>query len=205
MTTRRLVTRALTGLGFIAAAASMTVVVAWACALWSPFGPPVFRQGPCDWPRQVPKDWPPASTGLLTATSFGLTTVTGVAPDGSGGGRSINHLAVGLPWRAMAMDEFIAIRSGSMSTEHTGLSAVPRWIPRADPPLRRDHLPIQPLWGGFAANTAVNLGAVALLWYGLTSLRRLRRRRAGRCPACGYFLAGLAPGAPCPECGAPRP
>ncbi len=197
----RLVTRSLTGLGLIAAAASMTVVTAWACVLWAPFGPPVFRQGQCDWPCRAPKDWPPASTGLLTSTSFGLTAVTGLAPDGSGGGRSINHLAVGLPWRAMAMDEFIAIRPPSVSTEYTGLSAVPRWIPRADPRVRRDRLPIQPLWGGFAANTAVNLGVVGLLWYGLTSVRRLRRRRAGRCPACAYDLRGLPPGTPCPECG----
>jgi hypothetical protein len=190
----------LIGQGFVAAV-TMTVASAWACVLWAPFGPPVVREGQCDWPRRVPDDWPPTSTGLLTATSFGLTTVTGIASDGAGVGQSMNHLAAGFPWRAMAMDEFIAIRPGSMSTEYTGLSGVPRWIPRADPPLRRNHLPIQPMWAGFAANTALNLGVVGLLWYGLRSLIRLRRIRAGRCAACGYSLAGLAPAAPCPECG----
>jgi DNA-directed RNA polymerase subunit RPC12/RpoP len=28
-------------------------------------------------------------------------------------------------------------------------------------------------------------------------------RRAGRCPRCGYDTNGLAPDAPCPECGTP--
>jgi hypothetical protein len=37
---------------------------------------------------------------------------------------------------------------------------------------------------------------------GVCLLATIRRRRPGRCRACGYDLAGLAPGSVCPECGA---
>jgi hypothetical protein len=51
-----------------------------------------------------------------------------------------------------------------------------------------------PFWMPLAA-----LGVAAgLLWR--THLIARRRSRAG-CPACGYSRSGLAPGAPCPECG----
>lgn len=39
--------------------------------------------------------------------------------------------------------------------------------------------------------------STAWLWW-----RDRRRVRAGHCAACGYDLAGLAPGVGCPECGA---
>ncbi len=62
-------------------------------------------------------------------------------------------------------------------------------------------LPYQPIWTGLIADTIVFGGAwwVILTVPGL--IRDRRRRRRGRCPTCGYTLKGLAPNAPCPECG----
>lgn len=43
-------------------------------------------------------------------------------------------------------------------------------------------------------------GLVALLWASAL-IPRWRRRTKGRCAACGYVRTGIAPDAPCPECG----
>ena len=64
-------------------------------------------------------------------------------------------------------------------------------------------LPYRVIWSGAILNTVFwsALVAVAASLPGL--VRRLRRRRAGRCPSCGYDLTG-APGPVCAECGAAR-
>lgn len=65
----------------------------------------------------------------------------------------------------------------------------------------RAALPLRPVWPGFAVNTLLIAACLALLVHGARPIRPLIRRYRGKCPACGYELAGLADGAPCPECG----
>jgi len=58
-----------------------------------------------------------------------------------------------------------------------------------------------PIWPGFAVNTAVFTAFWAGVLLGVPWRRRVRRRRGGRCAACGYDLRYV--GGTCPECGSP--
>lgn len=61
-------------------------------------------------------------------------------------------------------------------------------------------VPVAPLWGGVAVNTAFWGAASAAAAFGAAKARRSVLRRAGRCARCGYDLGGLGGGG-CPECG----
>ncbi len=68
----------------------------------------------------------------------------------------------------------------------------PYW---AAPDMNLDWIVSIPLWIPGVLSAAVLVPPV------LRTARRRRRFKAGRCPRCGYDLAGLAPAAVCPECG----
>ncbi len=61
-------------------------------------------------------------------------------------------------------------------------------------------LPVHVLWPGFAVNTAFYAAIVWLLSLLPFTVRRLVRRKRGRCINCGYDLRG-AEHEVCPECG----
>ena len=62
-------------------------------------------------------------------------------------------------------------------------------------------VPYRPLWGGLLVDT----GLFGACWLAMIAtpgaVRRLVRRRRGRCPACGYDRTGLEAQVACPECG----
>lgn len=64
-------------------------------------------------------------------------------------------------------------------------------------------LAFRPIWSGFAVDAAI----YCIIWFALLftpgAIVRARRRRGGRCVACGYDLRAAADGR-CPECGAQR-
>ena len=65
-------------------------------------------------------------------------------------------------------------------------------------------LAIEPIWPGFALNSIFYAAIYALTTLGLFAFIRRRRMKRNHCVNCNYNLAGLAAGAPCPECGTLR-
>ena len=68
----------------------------------------------------------------------------------------------------------------------------------------RPIVPLRPIWAGFAINTIFYAAILWLLALVPFTVRRMIRRRRGRCIKCGYDLHGHSGGAVCPECGVPR-
>lgn len=66
-------------------------------------------------------------------------------------------------------------------------------------------MPLTPILSGAMVNTAVYGGAWWVVLFVPGVVRRWRRRRRGRCVACGYDRRGIGVEAVCPECGDHEP
>ena len=144
--------------------------------------PDVFER---EWTQGVPT--PPRPSVMRLSFGWPMRAMYYEVP-AHGGGR---------PSRAELQEFFTQFSSAAGFREG---KRFPDWIPHASGSFRAIPLAVLPL--GFAVNTVVLAGLFAAMVRGPGMLRRWRRRRRGLCARCGYARAGLAEGAPCPECGA---
>lgn len=115
---------------------------------------------------------------------------------------SWSFFEAGWPARAFWGWSRIGPSANGYGLEQWRLVRVPFFFDRPpSPPPNSVWFPYGPIWPGFAINTALFSAVAGLLWFGPGFACRWMRRRGGRCPACGYDRAGLAPGGACPECG----
>jgi len=186
-----------------------TVVMAWACAVFSPVG---SRSGQAStgsdaarvgWPANPLLEWarqtPPTSAEVTSG--FGVTAISA-----SGLGPSSQSLWMTVRWYGWpirALHAGTQTRVDAARFEPVALDG--GWLAGVAWPAAWPHertvvpvLPIVPLWGGMLACWAVHAGFWGALMAAVRWAVRSRRRANGRCPGCGYpRLAGR-----CPECGA---
>ncbi|HMN41800.1 MAG TPA: hypothetical protein PKE29_13220 [Phycisphaerales bacterium] len=133
------------------------------------------------------------------------TDTTFMWSGGPGGGSGASYPARSWAWGGVdgthAVYSSVTLLDDLPGYGLTDRWAVLKWLPHAGSigsllgPGRRWYLEL-PLWIPFAGAAAI----AALAWR--THLRPRSPAELAACPACGYDLRGLAPSAPCPECGA---
>ena len=198
---------------FLLLGAILNVGVAWGCALWSPAipssphggdGVPKLAPG-TSWPRPVPAEWPSLlygswGTGLFmsTGTFRGYIPKDQAISEGRPRDYGLSVFRYGVPFRALEGQILMRIYEPYART-FTMMAAV------RSPDLMSSRrsmgvIPLRPIWPGFAINTVFYAAILRLLMFGVSTTRRVIRRKRGLCIKCGYDLRGdLSAG--CSECG----
>jgi hypothetical protein len=200
-------------------AVGVTWGLAWGCALWSPIGPEHEVQdyggheateradalglNASAYPRGVYLD-------ITTWTGFGLHYST--ANMMAKGTSQIRHgvwppktcwqteTQAGWPWPAF---KAVEVDDGTYTIE--GGFKPPRFLRSREGPIASFRLiptRIEPT--GFVLDMLVAAPVMLLLVEGMSFVRRVRRKRRGECPSCGYVRNAIDPHARCPECGHTR-
>jgi len=178
-----------------------SVAVAWGCACaWRPYRTNVTWRSIVP----VPPSWPEymQNAGLQQPTTalverFRVATVRYTKGDFAGRWVGLSECYFGVPFRAMRWE---AVRASRGLDTGPFVDHVPDWRRGIRVGNLQAWLPLVPHWPGLLANTALYGSAWALLLFGPGIIRRMRRRRAGRCVKCGYDLRGST-STSCPECG----
>ncbi len=162
---------------FLLAGALVNVGVAWGCSVFSPLWSEVGHD--CTY------------GGVLVVPLENLPAPSGQDPSDLGGSAfEVVHMTLfraGLPVRSLtghiAERTLAATTSptGRQPATYSGLWSLPRRIGPGLP-----HVPLIPVWPGFALNTLFYAAVLWLLICGPFVLRRLIRVRRGLCPACAY-------------------
>ncbi len=200
----------------LAAGCVMTVVLAWASAIWAPLPtmPPIRVMG------VVEKDGslrPCPQTLAGSRLGFHLEYDAHVAWEGPPGpGRSIGsefdaqRFAAGWPLLALECavvygpkqpDGHVRAVEKIGSTGQNGMWLVDgiaaKRLPGLHPQVFR-FIPLRPRFLGLLADAAIVGGLLWFAAFGWRDVRAASRARRGACVACGYPVTGLAR---CPECG----
>ena len=169
---------------------------------------------PIPWPRPVPTDWP-APQRQTSGETWGLSqllTQALVQPldaprsPGAVSGWGMSLFQAGWPCRCVeAQVAEVKRRDVPVRTDFRPAVKLPETLHFLRVREARYRvLPLRPIWPGFAINTIFYAALLWMLWLSPFVVRRVVRRRRGRCINCGYDLRGTSGGGGevCPECGA---
>ncbi len=199
---------------FLLLGAVLNVAVAWACLLWLDHSGRITKRPPNEsdlawWQDHALEGMAvPHETELIPGFGYYCLRLHAPARRVKAGFKfveSSSSLSAGLPMRALSCEWF----SKPAPQTARWFDTVHRYaISTVDSPVfslwpdRAPFLPLRPVWPGFALNPFFYATILWLLVRGPVVLRRVVRRRSGRCPDCGYPV-GVSP--VCTECGQPLP